>query len=102
MKTSFVGSFNEIFLLSLFNRTADKILTQLTKTAANRSLNHAHLFDILSVCCLDIASLQFGTSFRSFWYMTRTFRPFVSLYASSYIVSNVSIITGHISKHNCP
>ena len=79
MKTSFVGSLSEIFLLSLFKRTADKILTQLTKTAARRSLNHAHLFVILSVCVLDMESLQFGTSFKSFWYITRTFLPFESL-----------------------
>src|SRR5210317_2505176 len=98
MKTSFVGSFNEIFLLPLFNRTADNILTQLTKTAANKSLNHAHLFAILSECCLDIASLQLGTSFKSFWYIISTFLPLESLYASSYISSKVSIITGHINK----
>src|SRR5210317_2445346 len=102
MKVSFVGSLSEIFLLSLPRRTDERILTQLTNTAARRSLNHAHLFAMLSVCCLDIPSFQFGTSLRSFWNIMSTFLPLDMVYASSYIFSKFSIITGHMSSHNWP
>src|SRR6056300_1723755 len=96
MNVSFVGNLSDIFLLSFPSRTDERIFTQLTNTAARRSLNHAHLFAMLSVCCLDIPSFQFGTSLRSFWNMIRTLRPLDMVYASSKILSNVSIITGHI------
>jgi len=102
MNTSLDGNFNDIFLLSLPRRTEDRIFTQLTNTAASKSLNHAHLFAMLSVCCFDMASDQLGTSFKSFWYMMSTFRPLDIVYDSSYNLSNVSIITGHIKWHNCP
>src|SRR6056300_144978 len=101
INTSFVGNLSEIFLLFALRRTADRILVQATKTAAKRSLNQAHLSAILSVCCLDIALDQLGTSFSNFWNMMRILRPFESLTASLYISSKTLIIGGHIMRHNC-
>src|SRR6056300_725835 len=100
MKTSFVGSFREIFLLSALSRTAERILVHATNTAASRSLNHAHRSAILSVCCLDMAFDQLGTSLRSFWNMMSTLRPFESFVASSYMSLNTSIIGGHMMRQS--
>src|SRR5210317_1507749 len=96
MKTSLVGSLRLIFLLSALRRTAERILVHATNTAAKRSLNQAQRFAMLSLCCLDMALDQFGTSLRSFWNIMRVFRPFEILVASSYISWKTSIIGGHI------
>src|SRR6056300_823017 len=98
MKTSFVGSLRLIFLLSALRRTAESIFVHATNTAATRSLNQAQRFAILSLCCLDIAFDQFGTSLRSFWNIISVFRPLESLVASSYISWKTSIIGGHIMR----
>src|SRR5210317_157061 len=100
MKTSFVGSLRLIFLLSALRRTAERILVHATKTAANKSLNHAQRFAMLSVCCFDMAFDQFGTSLRSFWNIMRVFRPFESFVASSYISWKTSIIAGDIIRQS--
>ena len=62
MNTSFVGSFTDSFLESLLSLTAERIFTELTNTAATRSLNHAHLLAMLSVFCFAMVSLHSGTS----------------------------------------
>ena len=101
MKISFVGSLTDIFLESELSRTADRIFTELTNTAATRSLNHAHRAAIFSVCCLAIVSFHSGTSFNKFWNINRTLRPLDNFWASVYISSKTSIITGHIRMHSC-
>ena len=66
MNTSLDGSFTESFLVSLLRRTAERIFTELTKTAATRSLNHAHLLAMLSVFCFAMVSFHSGTSLSKF------------------------------------
>lgn len=48
MNKSLDGNLIEIFLFSVFNRTDERILTKLTKTAANKSLNQLHVLPTFS------------------------------------------------------
>ena len=79
------GQFKRNFLLSLPRRTDERIFTT-HEYDDERSLNQAHLFAMLSVCCLDIPSFQLGTSWEVFgtWW---GFTPLDMVYASSEILS---------------